>query len=62
MDDEQKVPKTPPKNSRVPGYGWSARLSGLDRPSEWRGFFLTTMAIIAAILVVGYALDAIGVW
>ncbi len=47
---------------RPPGYGWSARLSGLSQWSEWRGFFLVTVAVFLVVIIGGYILQAFGVW
>lgn len=56
-----EVEKKPRKN-RLPGYGWSAQLSGLSRRREWQGFFIVTVAVFVVIIVGGYILQAVGVW
>lgn len=46
---------------RVPGYGWSARLTGLERRDQWFGFFLGTVIVFLVVIVGGYLLSALGV-
>lgn len=51
-----------PRQYRLPGYGWSAELSGLSRRREWLGFFLVTVAVLLVVIIGGYILQAVGVW
>ncbi len=48
--------------NRLPGYGWSPRLSGLDRPDQWLGFFLGAVVVLVLIILGGYLLTLFGVW
>lgn len=60
---DRRASDTKPGRSRyrVPGYGWSARLAGLERRDQWFGFFLTTVIVFLVVIVGGYLLSALGV-
>ncbi len=48
--------RKPRRSEKVPGYGWRSNLTGLERPSQWLGVFLVTVAVLVVAALITYLL------